>query len=104
MERRSTELQLALEELLNTGNVYFQPGPNVEIRYPCFIYERTTAFQPTANDRNYLFRPGYQVMFINRDEPDPCMLEKVMQRFQNCHYDRHFISDNLHHDVFTIYY
>ena len=114
--RRSDDLIRELQELLGTEEVYFQPSADAGtdeygqnsiftgISYPCFIIERTTAYQPTANNRNYLFRPGYQVTYINRDEPDPRMLERVMRRFGHCHYDRHFVSDNLHHDVFTIYY
>ena len=104
MEPRSMELQMELEDLLGTGNVYFQPGPSVRLKYPCFVFSRTTAFQPKANNKTYLFRPGYEVTYINRDEPDPEMLEKVATHFLNCRYNRHFVNDNLHHDVFTIYY
>lgn len=115
MERRSDLLIQELKDLLGTDEVYFQSSADVGngvdeayiftgIDYPCFIMERTTAFQPKANDKNYLFRPGYQVTYINRDEPDPEMLEAVMNHFPLCSYTRHFVSDNLHHDVFTIYY
>lgn len=115
MERRSDLLIQELKDLLGTDEVYFQPSADVGngddqayiftgITYPCFIMERTTAFQPRADDRNYLFRPGYQVTYINQDEPDPEMLERVMQHFTHAQYQRHFVSDNLHHDVFMIYY
>ena len=116
MERRSDLLIEELTDLLGTNKVYFQPSADAGtgemgesyiftgIEYPCFIMERTTAYQPRANDRNYFFRPGYQVTYINRDEPDPEMLERVMQRFGHCQYQRHFSRDNLHHDVFMIYY
>jgi len=118
MERRSDLLIQELRDLLGTDEVYFQPSwgtgsddGNGEsymitgINYPCFILERTTAYQPAANDRNYVFRPGYQVTYINPDEPDPIdMIEKVMAQFGHCKYQRHFVKDNLHHDVFLIYY
>ena len=115
MERRSDLLIQELKDLLGTDEVYFQPSYDAGsdegvpyiftgINYPCFIMERTTAHQPTADDKNYIFRPGYQVTYINRDEPDPEMLETVMRHFQRCRYQRHFVSDNLHHDVFMIYY
>ncbi len=104
MEQRSMELQLELEDLLNTSNVYFQPGPDVRLKYPCIIYNRIAAFQPKANNKTYLFRPAYEVTYINRDEPDPEILEQIARHFYCCEYNRHFISDNLHHDVFTIFY
>ena len=115
MERRSDLLIQELKDLLGTDEVYFQPSYNAGdgegnnfiftgIDYPCFIMERTTAYQPRADDKNYIFRPGYQVTYINRDEPDPEMLETVMQHFGHVNYQRHFVSDNLYHDVFLIYY
>ena len=114
--RRSDDFIRELRELLGTDEVYFQPSAEAGsdeydenyiytgMRYPCFVLKRTTAYQPKANDRNYLFRPGYEVSYINPDEPDPWMLERIMRRFPHCHYNRHYVSDNLHHDVFTIYY
>ena len=110
MERRSDLLIEELRDLLGTDEVYFQPSADAGdgishdyiitgLRYPCFIIERTTAYQPRANDRNYLFRPGYKVTYINRDEPDPEILELVVRHFTCCSYDRHFVADNLHHDV-----
>ena len=114
MERRSDQLMSELRDLLGTDEVYFQPAPSFSdegeqvvltgIEYPCFIIKRTTAYQPRADDRTYLFRPGYEVTYINRDEPDPEMIQMVMEHFQRCSYTRHFVSDNLHHDLFTIYY
>ena len=115
MERRSDLLIQELKDLLGTDEVYFQAAPDVGngddeayiftgINYPCFVMERTTAYQPNANDRKYLFRPGYQVTYINQDEPDPEMLETVIRHFSCCSYQRHFVSNNLHHDVFMIYY
>ena len=116
MERRSDLLIEELKDLLGTDEVYFQPSADAGtneygesyiftgIDYPCFIMERTTAYQPKANNKTYLFRPGYQVTYINRDEPDPEMVEKVMMHFQLCEYRRHYVRDNLHHDVFMIFY
>ena len=118
MELRSDLLMKELKDLLGTNEVYFQPSdvagtagvvseyPYIfsGIEYPCFIIKRTSAYQPKANDKTYLFRPAYEVTYINRDEPDPDMLYKVGQRFSLCNYQRHFVSDNLHHDVWVIYY
>ena len=118
MERRSDLLMQELRGLLGTSKVYFQPSDATiasgivgeesyiftGIEYPCFIIKRTSAYQPKANDKTYLFRPAYEVTYINRDEPDPEMLYEVGQRFPLCNYQRHFVADNLHHDVWVIYY
>ena len=114
MERRSDQLIAELMDLLGTDKVYFQPAPDFSensepviltgIEYPCFMIKRTMAYQPKADDRTYLFRPGYDVTYINRDEPDDEMIYKVVKHFKICNYQRHYVSDNLHHDLFTIYY
>lgn len=116
MARRSDLLIQDLKDLLGTDEVYFQPAPDGEtdaygnsfiftgMDYPCFVMKRTRAFQSRANDHVYIFRPGYEVTYINRDEPDPEMVEMVMQKFPCCHYERHYVADNLHHDLFMIYY
>ena len=115
MERRSDLLIQELKDLLGTDEVYFQPSYDAGIdevtpyiitgiEYPCFIINRTSAYQPKANDKTYLFRPAYEVTYIDRDEPDPEMLYEVGRRFSNCNYQRHFVADNLHHDVWVIYY
>ena len=65
MERRSDLLIQELRDLLGTDEVYFQPSYDAGtddgtgesyiftgIQYPCFIMERTTAYQPRANNRN----------------------------------------------------
>ena len=115
MERRSDLLIQELKDLLGTDEVYFQPSAGVDqsddeqiiftgMNFPCFVLKRTTAYQPKANDRTYLFRPGYELTYINQDEPDPEILEQIGRKFGNCVYQRHFVADNLHHDVFVIYF
>ena len=104
MARRSDDFIVELSELVNTGKVYFQPPANVHLEYPCFVFHRTDAYQPHANDKNYLFRPAYKVTYINHDEPDPDIVKIVMEKFPYCHYTGHSVVDNLHHDYFTIYY
>ena len=115
MERRSDLLIQELRDLLGTDEVYFQPsadagidGENAYIftgiTYPCFIIERSNVFQPKADNRTYLFRPSYKITYINQDEPDPEMLYAFKEAFPTASYDRHFVSDNLHHDVWNLYY
>ena len=114
MERRSDLLIQELKDLLGTDEVYFQPNTdvgsddNAEIftgmQFPCFVMRRSAIYAPRANDAIYQFRPSYQVTYIVQDEPDPDMLERLMRKFPHCQHQRYFVSDNLHHDVFMIYY
>lgn len=97
------DLQNELKSLLGSDNVYFQPPSTTRMHYPCFVFERGSGSQMTANNRNYLFTKRYTVTYIG-NESDPDMIDEVVRHFQMCKYDRHFVKDNLHHDVFSIYW
>ena len=103
MGRRSDDFIADLEST-NTGKVYFQPPSSVQLNYPCWVVERVGAFQPKANNKTYLFQASYKCMYMNRDEPDPEVLRIIPQRYECCKYQNHYVADNVHHDVFLIYY
>jgi hypothetical protein len=101
MDRR-LQLQSLLEELLGTDNVYFQPPPDMEIVYPCIVYQRDQADTRFAGNVPYRYIQRYQVTIIDKDA-DNVILEKVaslpLTKFQ-----RFFTAENLNHDVFSLYF
>lgn len=101
MDRR-LELQTKLEELLGSRNVYYQPPATIQMSYPAIVYSKELYDIKTANDYIYLKKKRYSLTVIDR-RPDNPVIEKLME-LPLCGYDRHYISDNLHHDVLTIYY
>lgn len=103
MARRSDSFIADLEST-NTGKVYFQPPSSVHLEYPCWVVERAKVYQPKANNRTYLFQVGYRCMYMNRVEPDPEVLDMIPRRYECCQYQNHYVVDNIHHDVFLIYY
>lgn len=101
MDRRPN-LQTLLETVLGSRNVYFQPPSSVHIKYPAIIYSRANIENLHANNRVYLSNIAYQLTVVGRD-PDSEIVDKVSQ-LPKCSFNRHYVADNLHHDVFTIYY
>ena len=99
---RRLELQAVLEALLGSDQVYFQPPPGDEIRYPCLIYKRDGVSSDFANNRGYRFQQRYQVTYISRS-PDTSMVE-TLARLPQCLYNRSYVAQNLNHDVFNLYY
>lgn len=83
-------------------NVYYQPPTGLKMKYPCICYERSKIRNAAANDKVYIQRFFYQITVIDTD-PDSEMTAAVA-KLERVSHDRHFVSDNLHHDVFTIYY
>jgi len=95
-------LQEILENLLGSGNVYFQPPSNVDLEYPCIIYERSNSETIFADNKPYMYQLAYKITVIDQD-PDSEILDKVAS-LPMCVFDRHYIAGNLNHDVYIIYY
>lgn len=101
MDRRP-ELGQIFREILGSGNVYFQPPGNVQMRYPAIRYERSDMELKHADNNPYNNRIRYTVTVIDSN-PDSEFV-KLVSMLPLCRYDRHYVQDNLNHDVFTIYF
>lgn len=95
-----------LRDILSTisgvQKVYFQPPENVKLQYPCIIFERNKGKRFDGNDKLYNYRNSYSVLVIDK-EPDSSIPDEV-QKLQYCSFDRFYVSDNLNHWTYTIYY
>lgn len=96
------ELQTLLEEVLGSRNVYFQPPSNIHMNYPAIVYSRNRIANDHANDDVYRQSLSYELTVIDAN-PDSEIVSNI-SLLPMCRHDRHFKSDNLNHDVFTIYY
>jgi hypothetical protein len=96
------QLQTLFEDLLGSGNVYFQPPASVSLCYPCIIYSRELWKTDFANDKPYGCKVGYKVTVIDQN-PDSLIPERIAN-LPMCSFDTHYTTDNLNHDVFNLYY
>lgn len=96
------ELQEMLEDLLGSPNVYFQPPESVRMEYPAIVYSRYDIDTRHAGNKPYAQLPAYQLIVVDKN-PDSDIVLKV-SGLPMCSFDRHYTSDNLNHDVFTLYY
>lgn len=94
-------LQAKFEEILDSPNVYFQPPTSLLMAYPAIVYTRKNISVKYANNSGYILRPGYEVTLID-ENPDSEYIEKILQ-LPYCRFERHFTSDYLNHEVFSIY-
>lgn len=101
MNRRE-ELHEILCEALGSRNVYFQPPESIKMQYPAIVYSRDDIDNNFANNSVYMQSLAYSVTVIDSD-PDSEVVDRV-SKLPRCQYDRHYKSDNLNHDIFTIYY
>ena len=97
-----TNLQLELENLLSSKNVYFQPPSTVQMKYPAIVYSLNNLDTKFANNSVYKNTKSYSVTLIDQN-PDSEFFDKLVC-FPMCKFDRHFKSDKLNHYIFTLYY
>ena len=97
-----TSLQLMLEELLGSRNVYFDPPPSVKMKYDAIRYHRKKIDIIHANNSAYNQRSCYELIAIYEDPDSELPLK--LSSLPMCSHDRHYRADNLNHDVFTLYY
>lgn len=95
-------LQAELEKILGTRNVYFQPPESLKMNYPAIVYNRSDIDNTFANNGVYKQSCFYELTVIDYD-PDSEIVNKV-SKLPGIRFNRHYASDNLNHDVFTIYY
>ena len=95
-------LQTLLEELLGSKNVYYQPPSSKKMEYDAIRYSRKNIRSIKADDANYSNTNCYEIIVISR-LPDHPVIEKLLS-LPYCSFDRHYVSENLNHDVLTLYY
>jgi len=96
------DLQTLLVGILGSDNVYFQPPPSIQLKYPCIVYHREYEQVNHADDIPYKRRKRYMVTVIDRD-PDSVIPDKISE-LPMCSYDRFYTSDNLNHDVYKLFF
>ena len=96
------DLQKELERLLGSRNVYYQSPETIKMEYPAIRYSKSDIKTKFANDKPYVHKKQYTIIVIDR-KPDNAVIDKIL-KLPMCTYDRHYTSDNLHHDVMTLYY
>lgn len=96
------DLQVFLETLLGSTNVYYQPPETLKINYPAIIYSKSRIDTKKADDSTYLKNTRYNIIVADK-MPDNPVIDKLLS-LPYCSYDRHYISNKLNHDSLTLYY
>lgn len=102
MSKSREDLHYLLVDILGSNNVYFQPPESFKLEYPCIVYERSDIRTVKADNLKYSLHKRYTVTYISKD-PDSEVPDKIVL-LPFCSFDRHFISGNMNHDVFDLYY
>lgn len=99
-----TDLHAVLCNILGSNHVYFQPPENIKLVYPCIVYSREPNSDIHADDSVYVSTNRYSLTVIdqNPDTAIPDNLKCALKKYVKM--DRVYVSANLNHYHFTIYY
>ena len=96
------ELQTLLESLLGSRNVYFQPGTNLQMEYPCIRYDWDDEDKKFADNVPYVGTRRYILMHIDSD-PDS-VIPKALSDLPLSRFNRRYVADNLYHTLYYLYF
>lgn len=101
--RPRSDLQELLTSLLPDGKLaYFQTPGSMNMSYPCIIYSLSDVKTDHADNAPYNFQKRYQITVVDRD-PDSDIPDKVA-KLPTASFDRHYVAENLHHDVYNLFF
>lgn len=83
-------------------NVYYRSPASVEMVYPAIRYQKKKPDTKHANNKTYLTMNCYEITVISTRADDP--INEKLAELQYCEWDRGYRSDNLEHDVYTLYF
>lgn len=96
------ELHEELCKLLGSRSVYFQPPSSVKMKYPAIVYSLDALENKHANDLVYSTNTRYSLTYIDED-PESETVYKLLT-LPYIRFNRFYISDNLNHYTYTLYY
>jgi hypothetical protein len=94
------KLQELLETVLGSTNVYFQPPPNITMKYPAIKYGLDDVINLSANNKVYAQSHIYEITIMDYD-PDSVITDTISQ-LPRCKFVTKFSKDNLNHTMFTL--
>lgn len=96
------ELHNKLIELLGNNHVYYQAPENLKMEYPAIRYSKSDIIGRKADNMNYSSINCYEIIVLDII-PDNDVIQKILS-LPLSSFERHYVSDNLNHDVIRLYY
>lgn len=88
--------------ILGSGNVYYEPPESIKLKYPCIIFKRETSNGEHADNLRYTITTKYSITLVDT-ESDSSYISAILS-LPFTEHTNHYVSDGLHHDIFTIYW
>lgn len=91
-----------LKELLGNDRVYYQAPEDLKMEYPCIRYSKTNIVSMHADNMKYSNNRCYEIIVIDK-LPDNKVIDKILELPYSLH-NRHYVANELNHDVIILYF
>lgn len=95
----------AIHNLLLTlpgvAKIYYQPPSNVQLEYPCVIYQRDDVSKKHADNQPYFRKNEWMVTTIEMDSDIP--ISEAVGALQTSEFNRSYNNDGLFHNVHILH-
>lgn len=102
-DQLDAELREIQQTALGYHHTYFEPTEKTRLQYDALVYKKLAPAVRRANDRAYAINDSWQITWISRD-PETIVPRLILEHFAYCTPGAPFMSDNLYHFPFTIFY
>lgn len=102
MNEKRKELQIILENILGSDQVYFQPPETIKMSYPAIVFSFDSIDNKKANNKQYITRFVFHATLITKSVNSDQFLNALLN-LEYCSLDKPYMSDGLYHYPFTIY-
>lgn len=96
------DLQKELETMLNSKQVYYNPPENLKMEYPAIRYSKGDINASYGDGIKYIKQNVYDIVVIDK-KPDNKVIDMILE-LPYSSFERHYVSDGLHHDIIRLYY
>lgn len=101
-QNRRADLHHILEGVLGSKNVYFDPPEDFKLKYPCIVYSLEGHAERLADNKQYNLMRRYRMVYITQRADDPTV--DALDELQYCSLSQAYVSSNLRHYAYTIFY
>lgn len=102
MSKSRVDLHNVIKQVTGYTNVYYQPPSRMS--YPCIMYDRSDYLFNYGDNIKYKGMTRYTITIIGQNPSNEETVNALLD-LQYCSYDRQYkTSENLYHDVLTIYW
>jgi hypothetical protein len=101
--RTRADFHAILQGIVGAENkVYFQPPEKSKMTYPCIVYSLADLDSEYADDIPYSIKIKYRVILIQELPVGAAIMS--LAKLEASRFQSSYISDNLNHYAYSIYY